>query len=164
MERPALLHLAFQALDAFAVRHGRLPAPGSREDGDALLAAVHELAASAPGPQVEVEEQVVRWLASTASGQLNPMAAMIGGFVGQEVVKAASGKFHPLHQWLYFDSIESLPAEIPEASQLAPRVRRRGSMRTGTHSTVPAAERWEGERVWASREPFFSVRPAAAPM
>uniref|UniRef100_A0A1D1ZMI8 E1 ubiquitin-activating enzyme n=1 Tax=Auxenochlorella protothecoides TaxID=3075 RepID=A0A1D1ZMI8_AUXPR len=121
MERPALLHLAFQALDAFAVRHGRLPAPGSREDGDALLAAVHELAASAPGPQVEVEEQVVRWLASTASGQLNPMAAMIGGFVGQEVVKAASGKFHPLHQWLYFDSIESLPAEIPEASQLAPR-------------------------------------------
>ncbi|KAJ0953405.1 putative ubiquitin-activating enzyme E1 [Helianthus annuus] len=29
---------------------------------------------------------------------LNPMAAMFGGIVGQEVVKACSGKFHPLVQ------------------------------------------------------------------
>ena len=33
-----------------------------------------------------------------SSGELNPMAAMFGGMVGQEVVKAASGKFTPLHQ------------------------------------------------------------------
>jgi ubiquitin-activating enzyme E1 len=26
------------------------------------------------------------------------MAAMFGGIVGQEVVKACSGKFHPLYQ------------------------------------------------------------------
>ena len=37
------------------------------------------------------------------------MAAMFGGMVGQEVIKAVSGKFHPLHQWLYFDAIEALP-------------------------------------------------------
>lgn len=51
-----------------------------------------------------------------ATGELNPMAAMFGGFVGQEVVKAVSGKFTPLHQWFYFDSLESLPDDIlPEA-------------------------------------------------
>lgn len=26
-----------------------------------------------------------------------------------QVMKAVSGKFHPLFQWFYFDSIESLP-------------------------------------------------------
>lgn len=36
---------------------------------------------------------------------------MFGGVIGQEVVKACTGKFHPLHQWFYFDSIESLPAK-----------------------------------------------------
>lgn len=40
------------------------------------------------------------------------MAAMFGGFVGQEVVKAVSGKFTPLHQWFYFDSAESMPEEV----------------------------------------------------
>lgn len=51
-----------------------------------------------PPPQVELDEGVLRWLALTARACLNPMAAMFGGVVGQEVVKAASGKFHPLFQ------------------------------------------------------------------
>jgi ubiquitin-activating enzyme E1 len=51
---------------------------------------------------------------------LNPMAAMFGGIVGQEVVKACSGKFHPLYQFFYFDSVESLPVEPLEASDLKP--------------------------------------------
>jgi ubiquitin-activating enzyme E1 len=38
------------------------------------------------------------------------MAAFIGGFTAQEVLKACSGKFTPLHQWLYFDAIECLPS------------------------------------------------------
>lgn len=40
-----------------------------------------------------------------------------------QVVKAASGKFHPLHQWFYFDSIESLPDEPLSAEEVAPEVR-----------------------------------------
>ncbi len=47
----------------------------------------------------ELNEGVLRTLAHCASGELNPMAAMFGGIVGQEVVKAVSGKFTPLHQW-----------------------------------------------------------------
>jgi ubiquitin-activating enzyme E1 len=47
----------------------------------------------------DLTEGVLRTLAHCASGELNPMAAMFGGIVGQEVVKAVSGKFHPLHQW-----------------------------------------------------------------
>ena len=41
-----------------------------------------------------------------------------------QVVKAASGKFHPLHQWFYFDSIESLPDEPLPAEEVVPEVSR----------------------------------------
>ena len=38
---------------------------------------------------------------------------MFGGVVGQEVVKGCTGKFQPLHQFFYFDSVESLPKPFP---------------------------------------------------
>ena len=54
-------------------------------------------------------------------GGRSPMAAVFGGLVGQEVIKAATGKFHPLFQWLYFDSLESGPSEPLPAEALAPQ-------------------------------------------
>lgn len=42
--------------------------------------------------RANLDEAVVRKLAHCATGELNPMAAMFGGIVGQEVVKAVSGK------------------------------------------------------------------------
>jgi ubiquitin-activating enzyme E1 len=39
-------------------------------------------------------------------------AAVLGGIVGQEVLKAASGKFHPIFQWFYFDAVEALPEDV----------------------------------------------------
>lgn len=47
----------------------------------------------------------------TSAGDLNPMNAAIGGVVAQEVMKACSGKFHPIVQWLYLDAIECLPKD-----------------------------------------------------
>ena len=40
------------------------------------------------------------------------MAAAIGGIVAQEVIKACSGKFMPIKQWLYFDALECLPQDM----------------------------------------------------
>ena len=56
------------------------------------------------------------------------MAAMFGGVVGQEVMKAASGKFHPLYQFFYFDSIESLPEEALSPEDVAPLVRHKSQL------------------------------------
>lgn len=47
--------------------------------------------------------------ASTCSAELNPMATMFGGIVGQEAVKAISGKFTPVTQWFYFDRCDATP-------------------------------------------------------
>lgn len=48
------------------------------------------------------------------------MTAVIGGFVAQEVLKACSAKFHPMVQHMYFDSLESLPAELPSEQDCQP--------------------------------------------
>ena len=53
-----------------------------------------------------MDETVLAQFASTSSAEINPMCAMFGGVVGQEVVKAISGKFTPISQWLYFDRCE----------------------------------------------------------
>ncbi len=59
-----------------------------------------ELNAALPeASRASVDEGVLRVLAHNATGQLSPVTAMFGGVVGQEVVKAVSGKFHPLFQW-----------------------------------------------------------------
>jgi ubiquitin-activating enzyme E1 len=41
--------------------------------------------------------------------------SFIGGVVAQEVLKACSGKFTPIHQWLYFDAVEALPTDLTPA-------------------------------------------------
>ncbi|GFR51131.1 hypothetical protein Agub_g13484 [Astrephomene gubernaculifera] len=113
LDRPAQLHTAFAALDAFEAAAGRPPRPAQPEDAAELLRLAEGVAAGAAegaAHKVEaVDGGVVRQLAHCAGAEINPMAAMFGGVVGQEVVKAVSGKFHPVFQWLYFDSLESLP-------------------------------------------------------
>eukprot|EP00899_Mesostigma_viride_P027629 jgi/Mesvir1/8050/Mv18206-RA.1 len=116
LDRPAQLHIAFQALDLFAAEKGRLPFPGNAADGSALLAlAQHVNASASSSTKVDaVDAALMSLVAGNAMGQLSPMAAMLGGVVGQEVVKACTGKFSPLHQFFYFDSAESLPnAPLP---------------------------------------------------
>ncbi|KAI5082021.1 hypothetical protein GOP47_0001764 [Adiantum capillus-veneris] len=117
LDRSPLLHLAFQALDRFHTEFGRLPRPGSDQDAVDLITLAKRLNAEAGDTKVEtIDEGILKHLANGASSVLNPMAAMFGGIVGQEVVKACSGKFHPLFQFFYFDSLESLPVDGLEQS------------------------------------------------
>jgi ubiquitin-activating enzyme E1 len=115
MERPGLLHIAFQALHQFTQRHnGQLPASGNAAHADEVLSLAKALNEASTGFKVEAEVlekegEVVRKLALGARGVLNPMAALFGGIVGQEVLKACSGKFSPIKQWFYFDAVEALP-------------------------------------------------------
>ena len=43
IERPAVLHVAFQALEAFKAQHGRCPRPGNRDDCAAFGAAFQKI-------------------------------------------------------------------------------------------------------------------------
>jgi ubiquitin-activating enzyme E1 len=99
-DRPPLLHIAFMALDNFRGEIGRFPVAGSEEDVQKLIdLAVRINQNMGDGSKVEeIDKNLMRHFANGARAVLNPMAAMFGGIVGQEVVKACSGKFHPLFQ------------------------------------------------------------------
>ncbi|XP_059462488.1 ubiquitin-activating enzyme E1 2-like isoform X2 [Corylus avellana] len=120
-DRPPLLHLAFQALDKFKLEFGRFPVAGSEDDAQKIISLVISINDTLSDGRLEVIDQnLLRHFASGARAVLNPMAAMFGGIVGQEVVKACSGKFHPLFQFFYFESVESLPTEPLHPSDLKP--------------------------------------------
>ncbi|KAJ1974171.1 E1 ubiquitin-activating protein [Dimargaris xerosporica] len=111
-DRPQQLHVAFQGLDAFIkANEGLLPKPHNEEDAEAVLTFARRVNAQSKEP-IELAEDLVKQLAYGAQGHLAPMAAFLGGVVGQEVLKACSGKFGPIVQHLYFDSLESLPKDV----------------------------------------------------
>lgn len=120
-DRPPLLHLAFQALDKFAAGEGRLPLAGSEEDAQKLVSITNDFNESLGDAKLgDINPKLLRHFSFGARAVLNPMAAMFGGIVGQEVMKACTGKFHPLYQFFYFDSVESLPSEPVDASDFRP--------------------------------------------
>ncbi|KAL0434772.1 UNVERIFIED_CONTAM: Ubiquitin-activating enzyme E1 2 [Sesamum radiatum] len=120
-DRPPLLHLAFQSLDKFVSELGRFPTAGCEEDAQRLISITSDINESlGDGKLDDINPKLLRHFAFGARAVLNPMAAMFGGIVGQEVVKACSGKFHPLFQFFYFDSLESLPTEPLDPSDLRP--------------------------------------------
>lgn len=110
-DRPPQLHLGFQALQMFRTRHQNLPRPYNQEDANELLSFTRQLAKQNPNilGDADVDEKLITELAFQARGDLPGMVALYGGFIAQEVLKNCSSKFGPVKQWLYFDSLESLP-------------------------------------------------------
>ncbi|XP_047088883.1 ubiquitin-activating enzyme E1 3-like [Lolium rigidum] len=120
-ERPLVLHLAFEALDKFKKEYGRYPAAGCEKDAQSFLNICASINESSVGRKLDtIDEKLFQQFASGSRAVLNPMAAMFGGIVGQEAVKACSGKFHPLYQFFYFDSVESLPTYTLDPENLKP--------------------------------------------
>ncbi|KAJ5165924.1 Ubiquitin-activating enzyme [Penicillium capsulatum] len=116
-DRPQQLHIGIQALHKFAETHdSQLPRPHKDSDAQEVLKIANELAA-AEEEKVELDEKVIKELSYQARGDLNPLAAFFGGIAAQEILKAVSGKFNPVQQWMYFDSLESLPSSSSRSEE-----------------------------------------------
>ena len=117
-DRPQQLHIGFQALHQFADLHnGQLPRAHSDSDAVEVFKIAQDLAGTGE-VKVELDEKLIQELSYQARGDLAPMAAFFGGLAAQEVLKSVSGKFHPIVQWLYFDSLESLPTSVKRSEEL----------------------------------------------
>lgn len=112
MDRMATLHSCFPALDEFP--GGGLPRPGSAEDAA-------EFAKIVKVNDGEPVSSVVEAFSRTCAGNISPMAAGLGGIAAQEVLKAVSGKFMPIRQFMYFDCMECLPDTLPSETECAGR-------------------------------------------
>ena len=54
-------------------------------------------------------EKYVRKFSYTCTGYLPPLVAYFGGFISQEIIKAITQKFKPLHSTFYIDAEEIIP-------------------------------------------------------
>ncbi|CAL8368052.1 unnamed protein product [Lota lota] len=125
-ERPGQLHVGYQAIHTYQKKHSRLPKPWCRADADEVVALAKEVNSSLTGSaKVEqLDEALIKKLAFVAAGDLAPVNAFIGGLAAQEVMKACTGKFMPIMQWLYFDALECLAEEegvLLSEEECAPR-------------------------------------------
>ena len=76
--------LVLSSLGMVQAEAGRLPRPHNEEDAEKLVA-LAEKANEAAKDKAEIDADIVRKFAFTAAGELSPMAATLGGIVGQEV-------------------------------------------------------------------------------
>ncbi|XP_028679921.2 ubiquitin-like modifier-activating enzyme 1 isoform X2 [Erpetoichthys calabaricus] len=125
-EQHKTLHVAFQALHNFVQRTKRLPKPRGEDDAQLLIEIAKQIPWKCP-----VNEEVVRKFAFGATGDLSPVNAFIGGLAAHEVMKACSGKFTPLRQWLYFDALECLPEDASDCRLTEETCSPRGSRYDG---------------------------------
>uniref|UniRef100_A0A673XX41 E1 ubiquitin-activating enzyme n=1 Tax=Salmo trutta TaxID=8032 RepID=A0A673XX41_SALTR len=82
-------------------------------DGEELVSLAKEVNSSQTGSAKvdELDDTLIKKLSFVSAGDLAPINAFIGGLAAQEVMKACTGKFMPMKQWLYFDALECLPEE-----------------------------------------------------
>jgi ubiquitin-activating enzyme E1 len=105
-------------MSAYQEAHeGALPDPTKPKEAQDLVA-LAEVEAKKAG--VELDTALMARMARCCSAELNPMAALAGGVVGQEVLKACTGKFMPISQFFYWDASAVLPEEDLDPQQYAP--------------------------------------------
>lgn len=122
-DRPPLLHLAFKALQQYWETHDHTyPSPGNVEQSNEVFDTAKSLDSDKVlNESPEQKQRIVTQLASGAIAILSPMCAALGGIVGQEVLKACSGKFTPISGFFYFDADECLPNQLLPQEEVAPQ-------------------------------------------
>jgi len=118
MDRERQLLVGMQAVDAFFVQTGNFPMPANEEDGDEVMALARDFNTEIITEDDvlmnvkhvdELDEHLIRQLASCSRGEVCPVQAILGSIAAQEAMKAISGKFMPIRQWFMFDCNETLP-------------------------------------------------------
>uniref|UniRef100_A0A1Y1K0A8 E1 ubiquitin-activating enzyme n=1 Tax=Photinus pyralis TaxID=7054 RepID=A0A1Y1K0A8_PHOPY len=118
-DRTDQLHLAYNTLHKYVEKRGSAPKPWCKEDAVEFVSLAKSLAVDG-GNDAEINADLLEKFAFIAAGNVNPMSATIGGIVAQEVMKACSGKFSPIFQWVYFDALECLPEQPITQEAAAP--------------------------------------------
>ncbi|XP_070577490.1 SUMO-activating enzyme subunit 1-like [Ptychodera flava] len=103
LKRLSNVYFLMQILLKFRAVQGRDPSSRHmEEDTSRLLKIRDEVMEEKKVPQDKVKNDFTRF----CIGELSPACAVVGGIVGQEVVKAVSGKDTPHNNFFFFDGTE----------------------------------------------------------
>lgn len=121
-------HFATQALQQFVIEKDSLPRPGNKEDASYVYKLACDINAAVKEGDFKVDDlneehhqKMIERLAMSAAGQVGPICAFLGGILGQEILKACSGKFSPIKQWYYYDCLDALPDEPLDEAEVTPQ-------------------------------------------
>ena len=92
----------FQALDAFVKQHERLPDINDRKAFSALVAEIYGEGLNGPA------KKHVKSFLSGCAAKFGPLQAVFGAIGAQEALKAATGLYSPVKQFLLYDCDEVL--------------------------------------------------------
>lgn len=122
LSAPPNLHLAMLALHRLVQQSGQLPNVWCEKDAATVVSLAHDINNNLTNKVEPVDEDLVRMVSYTSRGCFAPLCAALGGFVAQEGLKALTGKFTPLNQWLYLDAIDVInKADATNVALFQPR-------------------------------------------
>ncbi|MCQ2819299.1 MAG: ThiF family adenylyltransferase [archaeon] len=112
--RNETIHLGLLALHEYYMKHNdSLPELNNKEASEEILKIAKEIyEKEKEKPWIKnmeegLNESVILNIANWAKSELSPTCAFLGGIVAQEIVKF-TGKYTPIHQWLWFEFSESV--------------------------------------------------------
>eukprot|EP01132_Coremiostelium_polycephalum_P002838 gene2838-3528_t len=105
---PKQMMLGFHAVHQFNHINGYLPRPHNFEDSKLVLEYAQKLSDGYKFVD-PIDTNLITMISFQSRGNLSPMQAIIGGIAGQEILKSVSEKFSPIEQFLFFESVDSLP-------------------------------------------------------
>ncbi|KAF9356453.1 SUMO-activating enzyme subunit 1 [Mortierella sp. NVP85] len=101
------LLFAIQVLWMFQQKHdGRLPLISNEEDLAEVFNLRDERLKSAEVDSGFVDDDLLRTLVTSATAEISPVCAIVGGFLAQDILKTLSGKDAPLLNYFLYNGIE----------------------------------------------------------
>ncbi|KAL7576443.1 hypothetical protein ACA910_018243 [Epithemia clementina (nom. ined.)] len=100
-ERQNILFSCFSALDTFVQEEKRLPLQREKDEGDFVSLGKLTLESAKA-------RSIVSFFVQSCAAKLTPLQGIIGAIAAQEALKAVSGLYTPIHQFLFFDCEELL--------------------------------------------------------
>ena len=96
-DAPQQMLFILAVLEFRAAHEGRLPRNQDEHDASQVVELAKNINSQVHHVEDQVDEALLRQFAKVARGDLNPLAAMFGGIIAQEVIKASSvinSEFH----------------------------------------------------------------------
>jgi len=100
------LHFAMRVLESYELSEGRDPGETSLSDLPAVLARRKEMCDRMSLNESQIPTALLERLLAAGKKEHPPVCAILGGILGQEVIKSISCKGDPIKNFFYFDAAD----------------------------------------------------------